>query len=412
MGRDTALPAPSGESIMNALKSAKRFIFIIFSVSLLLPIFSADFFSDTASGGAVDFLPSAASGTPEVQFRGFYRTQVQIGERFLANTAVSLKTGNLFGDIKLRDISSLFNIDELSLMYRFKIEKTASQFALFAGEYEAAGSDTFTQRYLGTKSFASYLLEKETGFKTPAIVPVGGAGGSFTIKYAVPVANALYLYYNEQFGKNRLNTDIRIAGVSNALIADFMFGTSLPFENKDANGKDVILIIRRADFHAGFSLLLGDNPFVNLFMQAGVTRIQTNPDPGDSIFSISDLYAFFEPRFSTRAVLFSLSAFHLPLSVYENIPYIDYPLGAAFMIKSIPISFKSAQGVFGCIFAVSTVNPLVSAFSMQKLSAQVVPFVEFTAPQGVFKVKVPVKPLAYADWKKMFSITASYKVQL
>ena len=95
-------------------------------------------------------------------------------------------------------------------MYRFKIEKTASQFALFAGEYEAAGSDTFTQRYLGTKSFASYLLEKEMGFKTPAIVPVGGAGGSFTIKYAVPVANALYLYYNEQFGKNRLNTDIRI----------------------------------------------------------------------------------------------------------------------------------------------------------------------------------------------------------
>lgn len=405
------MPAPSGESLMNVLKSAKRFGFIIFSVFAFVPIFSADIFSDTASGGAIDFLPSAVSGNPEVQFRGFYRTQVQIGERFLANTAFSLKTGNVFGDIKLRDIPSLFNIDELSLMYRFKIEKTASQFALFAGEYETGGSDTFTQRYLGTKAFASYLLEKEIGFKTPAIIPVGGAGGSFTVKYAVPAASALYVYYNEQFGKNRLNTDIRIAGVSNALIADFMFGTSLPFENKDANGNNVILLIRRADFHAGISLLIGGNPFVNLFMQAGVTRIQTNPDPGDSVFSLSDLYAFFEPRFSTRAAVFSLSAFHLPLSVYENIPYIDYPLGAAFMIKSIPISLKSAQGVFGCIFVASTVNPLVSAFSMQKLSAQVVPFAEFTAPQGVFKVKVPVKPLAYTDWKKMFSITASYKVQ-
>ena len=209
---------------MNALKSAKRFGFIIFSVFAFVPIFSADIFSDTASGGAIDFLPSAVSGNPEVQFRGFYRTQVQIGERFLANTAFSLKTGNVFGDIKLRDIPSLFNIDELSLMYRFKIEKTASQFALFAGEYETGGSDTFTQRYLGTKAFASYLLEKEIGFKTPAIIPVGGAGGSFTVKYAVPAASALYVYYNEQFGKNRLNTDIRIAGVSNALIADFMFG--------------------------------------------------------------------------------------------------------------------------------------------------------------------------------------------
>ena len=396
---------------MNVLKSAKRFGFIIFSVFAFVPIFSADIFSDTASGGAIDFLPSAVSGNPEVQFRGFYRTQVQIGERFLANTAFSLKTGNVFGDIKLRDIPSLFNIDELSLMYRFKIEKTASQFALFAGEYETGGSDTFTQRYLGTKAFASYLLEKEIGFKTPAIIPVGGAGGSFTVKYAVPAASALYVYYNEQFGKNRLNTDIRIAGVSNALIADFMFGTSLPFENKDANGNNVILLIRRADFHAGISLLIGGNPFVNFFMQAGVTRIQTDPDPGDSVFSLSDLYAFFEPRFSTRAAVFSLSAFHLPLSVYENIPYIDYPLGAAFMIKSIPIDLKSIQGVFGCIFVASTVNPLVSAFSMQKLSAQVVPFAEFTAPQGVFKVKVPVKPLAYADWKKMFSITASYKVQ-
>ena len=396
---------------MNVLKSAKRFGFIIFSVFAFVPIFSADIFSDTASGGAIDFLPSAVSGNPEVQFRGFYRTQVQIGERFLANTAFSLKTGNVFGDIKLRDIPSLFNIDELSLMYRFKIEKTASQFALFAGEYETGGSDTFTQRYLGTKAFASYLLEKEIGFKTPAIIPVGGAGGSFTVKYAVPAASALYVYYNEQFGKNRLNTDIRIAGVSNALIADFMFGTSLPFENKDANGNNVILLIRRADFHAGISLLIGGNPFVNFFMQAGVTRIQTDPDPGDSVFSLSDLYAFFEPRFSTRAAVFSLSAFHLPLSVYENIPYIDYPLGAAFMIKSIPIDLKSIQGVFGCIFTASTVNPLVSAFSMQKLSAQVVPFAEFTAPQGVFKVKVPVKPLAYADWKKMFSITASYKVR-
>ena len=396
---------------MNVLKSAKRFGFIIFSVFAFVPIFSADIFSDTASGGAIDFLPSAASSNPEVQFRGFYRTQVQIGERFLANTAFSLKTGNIFGDIKLRDIPSLFNIDELSLMYRFKIEKAASQFALFAGEYETGGSDTFTQRYLGTKAFASYLLEKEIGFKTPAIIPVGGAGGSFTVKYAVPAASVLYVYYNEQFGKNRLNTDIRIAGVSNALIADFMFGTSLPFENKDANGNNVILLIRRADFHAEISLLIGGNPFVNLFMQAGVTRIQTNPDPGDSVFSLSDLYAFFEPRFSTRAAVFSLSAFHLPLSVYENIPYIDYPLGAAFMIKSIPIDLKSIQGVFGCIFVASTVNPLVSAFSMQKLSAQVVPFAEFTAPQGVFKVKVPVKPLAYADWKKMFSITASYKVR-
>ncbi|MGI5174031.1 hypothetical protein H0R92_10605 [Treponema sp. OMZ 840] len=396
---------------MTILKSAKHIACFILFAAIAVSGFSADFFSNTASGGAVDILSASNIQNTEMHFRGFYNTQIQIGERFLANTGISVKTKNMFGTPNLKDIPSLFNVDEISVMYRFRIEKNTAQFSLFGGEYEPGGSDIFARRYMGAAPFNSYLLQKEIGFESPAMVPIKGIGGAVTIKYGIPIAHAFYAYYSQKTSLPCFNMDVRIAGISNALAVDFIFGTSLPIERKDSNGNNVMLIIRRADFHAGLSLLLGDNPFVNVFLQSGVARIQTKPAPTESIVSLSDLYVFFEPRFAVKKVLFSLSMFHLPQAVYENIPYIDYPLGASFMIKSIPLYFKSTQGVFGGIVCASTVNPLTDTFSMQKLSVQFVPFAEFNTAHGSIKIRLPLKPLEYRNLAKAVSLSAAYTVR-
>lgn len=394
---------------MDIAKNAKKTVCIAAFCLLFLNGFAVDFFSVNTGAGTADIIPGDASKKTEVKFRAFYGTQIQAGKRFLANAGISLRSGNLFDTMEPRDIPSLFNIDELSFMYRFRMEQALSQIAFFMGEYEPLGDDVFARRYLGTRLFNSYFLQKRIGFPVPAIIPAEGIGGSFTVRYK-NIAGALYTNYAEKNGKKHMNIDARIAGVSNALIVDFLFGVTLPFEDRDSNGEKVVAVIRTVDFHTGLTMLVGDNPFVNLYMQAGIARLRAKPAAGEKIFVLDDLYAFLEPRFSIQKVLFSLSLFHLPPHTYQNISYADYPLGASFMIKSVPLNLKSANWVFGGILSVSMPNPAVSPFSIKTMSIQAVPYFECGVGKGVFKAELPVRPLSYDDVGKLISLSISYKV--
>ncbi|WP_428768834.1 hypothetical protein V1L52_08745 [Treponema sp. HNW] len=396
------------------LRHRKKYLVLIICSLSLVYGFSLDIFSHTVNGAAIDMLPGNKVEQTELRFRGFYGGQLQIGKRLLLNAAVSAKTGNLFSDVRFRDIVSSANLDEASLMYRFKVENALAQWSIFAGEYEVPGSDSFIKKYFGTEAFSSDLIKKETGFETPALFPLNGVGTSFMIKYAVPLANAGYFYYNEKYGKKRLNADFRIAGVSNILISDFLFGLSLPFERKDANGNDVVMVIKRADIHAGLTFLIGGSPFFNLYMQAGLARLQTKPEAPEKIVDFSDLYFLFEPRFAAGTSLFSVSLFYFPEHVYKDIPYIDRPLGAALTVKSLPVEFRSGQGVFGCITSVSAANPLTGAFSgfsLASISLKAVPFADIRIRNGNFKILLPIRPLKYTQPKEAFSLSLSYTIR-
>lgn len=373
--------------------------------------FSLDIFSHTVNGAAVDLFPGSKVEDTKLSFRGFYGGQVQIGNRLLLNGSVSAKAGNIFSGISFRDIVSSVNLDEASLMYRFKVEKASAQWSIFAGEYESPGSDLFITRHFGTKPFSSYLLEKQIGFETPAIYPLNGAGTSFMMKYSVPITNAVYVYYNKKYGKQCLNGDFRIAGVSDIIMTDFLFGFALPFEKKDANGNDVVMVVKRVNFQTGLTFLIGGNPFVNFYMQAGISRIQTKPESGEQAVNLSDLYFLLEPRFAAGKMLFSLTLFYLPEHTFKNIPYVDKSLGAAFIIKSIPIEMRSSQGVFGCITSVSMENPMTQAINIDSFSLKAVPFADISIRNGTLKILLPIQPLKYSTPNEAVSLSLSYTVR-
>lgn len=397
--------------MISRLRNIKPYIIFAVIFGTLAQGFALDIFSHTVNGAAVDLFPGNKIENTALTFRGFYGGQIQIGNRFLLNGTVSAKAGNLFSGISLRDIASSVNVDEVSLMYRFKIENSSAQWALFAGEYEPVGTDMFITRYFGTETFSSYLLEKQIGFEAPAIYPLNGAGTSFMIKYSVPVANAAYLYYNEKYGKQYLNGDFRLAGVSDIIIADFLFGFALPFEKKDANGNDVVMVVKRVDFQTGLTLLIAGNPFVNFYMQAGISRIQAKPDSGEQIVSLNDLYFLLEPRFAAGKTLFSFSFFYLPENTFKNIPHIDQSWGAAFTIKSVPIELPAAQGVFGGIVCASTANPLTKTIDINSISIKAVPFADISIRNGTLKILLPIQPLKYNTPNEAVSLSLSYTIR-
>lgn len=397
--------------MINLLRHIKYCFISFILLGTFIQGFSLDIYSHTVNGAAVDLLPGQSVKNTEIQFRGFYGGQVQIGNRILLNGIVSAKTGNIFSDARFRDISSLVNIDEASVMCRFKIEQASAQASVFIGEHDTPGSDSFVKKNFGTIGFSSELLEKEIGFETPAVFPLNGIGTSFMIKYHVPAANAIYLYYNEKYGKKCLNGDFRVAGVSDVIIADFIAGLSLPFEKKDANGNDVVMVVKRADFHTGLTLLIGGNPFVNLYMQGGLARIQTKPDSGENVVNFSDIYFLFEPRFAIGKTRFSLSVFYLPEHTYKNIPYVDKSLGGAFIIKSIPIEMRSSQGVFGCITSLSMANPMTETMDIDSFSLKAVPFADITIRNGILKILLPIQPLKYNTPNEAIALSLSYTIR-
>ena len=209
-----------------------------------------------------------------------------------------------------------------------------------------------------------------------------------------------------------MNTDIRVAGVSNAFVGDFLFGASFPLESTDADGNAVVLIIRRAEFHLGFTALIGDNPYANLYVQAGLARIQAKPDSGNSVLSLADLYAFIEPRFALYKTVFSLSMFTLPEQTYKKTAHIDEATGAAFMIRSTACNLGSTQGIFGGIACACVPNPAVTDFNPDNIVFKLVPFAEFTVKTGALSLCVPVRPLEYNNVSRFISLSASYTVQL
>ena len=397
--------------MIRPLRNIKQYIISAVILGTVVHGFALDIFSHTVNGAAVDLFPGSKIENTELSFRGFYGGQIQIGNRFLLNGIVSAKAANLFSDIKFRDIASSVNVDEVSLMYRFKIENSSAQWALFAGEYEPAGTDLFITRYFGTETFSSYLLEKQIGFEAPAIYPLNGIGTSFMIKYPVPIANAAYLYYNEKYGKHCLNSDFRIAGVSDIIITDFLFGFALPFEKKDANGNDVVMVIKRVNFQTGLTFLITGNPYVNFYMQAGISRIQTKADAGEQIVSFSDLYFLLEPRFAVGKTLSSVTVFYLPEDTFKNIPHIDQSWGAAFTIKSVPLELKSSRGVFGCTVCAATANPLTKTIDINSISIKAVPFADITIRNGTLKILLPIRPLKYNTPNEAVSLSVSYTIR-
>ncbi len=381
--------------------------FIVFF--MLMSGLSAQVYFDSEGGIALDVLPSNQFKDIDMNVSAFYAAQIQFNNDILFESAFSFNTLDITSNLFLEDIPTLFSVDKLSLSYYIAGRDFDARVSLFAGDHDTIGSDEFIVKYFGTQPFSSPILTKQVGSDEASIIPIDGYGLAFSTVYSKTFGSAFYGYYNQRFSQKQLNFDLRFVGVTDSFIGDFSFGTSLPFDSVDAAGNPVILVIRRADLHIGMNMLIGNNPHANLYLQAGVTRIQIKPDPGNEVFSLSDLHVYIEPRFAVGNIKFNFSAFMLPVDTIDKVEFVDKAHGASFYLEVLSNTgrVKRSNGV---VVTASVDDFFDQNFDISKLSINAVPFIEYGIGGGAFKIALPIKPLEYQDAAKMLSVQLSYVV--
>ncbi len=387
----------------------KKYLVILALCVVIIPATFAQVFFDSEGGMALDVIPKVDFKGVELQTRAFYGAQMQLGNDILIESEFSFLTENIFGNIFMQDIPSNFSLDKLSFSYNVAGLDFNSRFTAFAGTHDGIGTDQFAQKYFGARAFDSTLFEQQISLPKASIFSINGFGIEANTVFGSSTATAFYAYYNEKYGFKQLNFDLRFVGIGNAIIADIAFGTSLPFDSTDSNGEDVILIIRRADLHTGLSMLIGNNPHANFLVQAGVTRIQIKPDPGNSIVSYQDIYALIEPRFTIENVNLNFSFFMLPDEVIETIPYIEHTLGTGIYFNAAQ-NFNGTKGNVGAHLT-ATYQDLLGdlSFDLSRLSVLVTPHFNLEFANSNLAISTPLNILKYKNPEEMIDISISYK---
>ncbi len=397
--------------MLNKEKNFRRVITLLLANILLLTALNAQVFYDAEAGIAVDTVPKISFKGADLNVRAFYGSQIQLGNNVLIEGEFSFITESVLQNIFLQDIPAQFSLDKLSLSYNIAGRNFNTRISGFAGNHDTVGTDDFFMTYFGTQSFNSSLFEQQIAFQQPGIFAIDGFGLEVNTVFTNSIAAAFYAYYNERYTYNQVNFDIRLAGVSDIAIIDFIFGASLPIDTKDSSGNDAILVIKRADLHTAVSLLIGDNPFANLYLQLGSTRIQIDPSTDINPFSLENLHVLIEPRFNIGNVNTSLSLFFIPAETVALIEYIEHSVGGGFHIDFTK-NFGRTKANFGAHTTVSYEDGLDLEFNVSALSVMFVPYASFGSGSGELKISAPFKPLEYKTPEKMISATISYKASL
>lgn len=313
------------------MSKTKRFfsILVTFSVILSTNLFASSFFSGYA-GGKLNYRanPESVEYDPDLKLQAFFAGQFNFSQNVCSHLEFSIDTGDFLNESFFHQTESLFQIDELSLIARAKIEDCTNYFSVFMGTYDPIGSDVFLQRYFSLPPIASKLTDSYLGLAGSILYPHFGAGISDVIRInTTPVALGVYLYFNHEDSKFFVfNSDFRVACSYRYFTCDFAAGLGFPLSNK-YQGEDVIVAIDKVYWHAGTTILLGNNYTTSLFLQAGINNASFTPRTNNTIVKPSDIYLLFEPRFLSGITHFNISVFSLPKETVDKMLFIDDTLG-------------------------------------------------------------------------------------
>lgn len=389
----------------------KKSVLILMLLTITFSLSAAAFFTNEL-GVFGNSTPGSSSNGASLNIDAFYGTQIQFNSFMLLKGLFSVRTDNIIQNGLFDDTPAYFSINEVSLGLKFKTTAVSGQFSAFTGNFESPGSDTFVQRYLGSRKISSPLLTPLYSTSALNIYPISGIGFGVAGKLNAPVALGFYGYYNDKFNLKHINTDLRVAATSNNVIVDFAAGVSFPIEREDSNGDKVFLIIRRADLHGALSVVLGGNPYTNLFLQAGVSRIQIKPFDGEQVFSLDNLFVLMEPRFATESAYCSFTFFCLPKESLESLAYIKNPLGAAISVKSKRSSLFRKPADKGIHLSASVPNPAEVDFSTDNINLIVSPFTDITLGKATLSGSMIIQPLEYKDFSSLLKICIGYRTNL
>ena len=327
----------------------KHFISILAAFFITTGLFAATSFSGYA-GGKLNYAanPEQTDFDPDLKLQAFFAGQFNFTQNLWSHLEFSINTDDLLSESIFHETDSKFQIDELSLILRGNMYTCANYFSAFMGTYDPIGSDVFLQRYFNIKPIGSKITDSYLGLAGSILYPHFGVGISDIIKlYNEPLAFGSYIYLNHEDADYYVfNADLRFATVLRYLTLDFAGGIGVPLADK-YRGEEVIIAVEKIYWHAGTTLLLGNNFTNSLFVQAGIYNASFTKKQDSSIISPKEIYLLFEPRLLFGNGHFNFSLFSLPKATVNKLLFIDDTLGIDANIYGEASTTGSNQITFG-----------------------------------------------------------------
>lgn len=342
------------------MKKSKRIISILITAGLICSakLFSSTFFSGYA-GGKLNYSGNKESQEydPDLKLQAFFAGQFNFTQNTWSHLEFSIDTKDFLNESIFHETDALFQIDELSFTTRKTLYSCDNYFSAYMGTYDPIGSDIFLQRYFTISPIASKITDSYLGLASSTLYPHFGVGIADIVRlHDSPIAFGAYLYVNHEDSKYFVfNGDLRAACAYRYFTCDFAAGLGVPLADK-YQGEDVIVAIDKLYWHAGTTMLFGNNYTTSLFLQAGINNASFNAGSKNTILSLKDLYLLLEPRFYTNGVHFNISIFSLPQETVDKLLFVDDSLGVDLNLYSDSASLGNNIFTIGTHISFSLIN--------------------------------------------------------
>ncbi len=326
--------------------------------------FATSFFSGYA-GGKLNYSANreAEEYDPDLKLQAFFAGQFNISESVWSHLEFSVDTHDILSQKLFHEVPSNFQIDELSLIARSKMQNADNYFSLYMGTYDPIGSDIFLQRYFNMPPIASKITESYLGLAGSVLYPHFGIGIADIVRfYNQPIAFGGYFYVNHEDDKYYvLNGDLRFACAYRYFSCDLAAGLGAPLADKYQN-EDVIVAIDKVYWHVGTTMLFGNSYTTSLFIQAGINNASFNAGSSSTILSLQDLYLLFEPRFYVQGSHFNITLFSLPPKTVETLLFVEDSLGVDLNLYSEAVTFANKEFTLGSHLSFSLIGKSLLSF--------------------------------------------------
>lgn len=384
-------------------------------------LFAATSFSGYA-GGKLNYCanPESKDFDPDLKLQAFFAGQFNFSQNVWSHLEFSIDTGDLLGQSIFHETESLFQIDEISLIFRANMYNSANYFSAFMGTYDPIGSDIFLQRYFNIKPINSKITESYLGLAGSILYPHFGIGVSDIIKlYNEPLAFGGYVYLNHEDNDYYvLNGDLRLATVLNYLTLDLAGGVGIPLADK-YRGEDVIIAVEKLYWHAGTTILLGNNFTSSIFLQAGIYNASFKAKQDSTIVSPDDIYILLEPRILLGNTHFNTTLYSLPKKTVDKLLFVEDQIGIDFNIYSEATTTSSDSINFGSHLSVSLIDKKIKdlqdiqKFTTDDLNISVTPYIESQFLSGQLHLQATIRLMDFLREKAghAFSVDLGYRTK-
>ncbi len=330
------------------------------ALAAALLILSSNAFAQAAfssySGGKLNYSSNEASSQkydPDLSLQAFYQGQFNFNQNVWGHLEFSIDTKDFLSKELFHKTDASFKIDEISLIFKSKSDTNANYFSIFMGTYDPIGSDIFLQRYFGIQPIASKITESWLGMAGSVLYPHFGMGIADVKRFMnSPIALGGYAYINHEDNKYYVfNADGRFACVYRYFAFDIAGGIGVPVSD-NTHGKEVIAAIEKLYWHAGTTMLIGNNYTQGLFIQAGLFNVPFTKRNGTQV-SPNDIYLLLEPRILLENAHLNISIFSLPQETVDQLIFVDDTLGLNANIYGDSFSLGSNRFTLGVNFAYS-----------------------------------------------------------